>query len=302
MNNIPKILIIAGPTASGKTKLAMAVSKVIPSVLISADSRQVYKHMDVVTGKDHDPTIPIAGIDIVEPNKEISVAKWLNIVRPVIKQAQINNRLPIVVGGTGLYIKSLTKNIDTLGIKPNQQLRKELSQLSVNELQDKLTKINPKRFQEMNNSDANNPRRLIRAIEIATHPHLHPTQTTNNNQDILSIGLSTSISKIKMYIKKRVIARLKDCSAIYETKQLLEQSKVSPQALTAIGYGPITKYLNGELSKDELIRDWTQSELSYAKRQLTWFNKQKNFEWYNSHDPRVFPQVVKRVKTWYYEN
>lgn len=293
-----KILVIAGPTATGKTSLAIEVTKDIPSILISADSRQVYKHMDVVTGKDHPKNINIAGIDLVNPEKSFSVASWNQAVSPVLAQAETEDLLPILIGGTGLYIKSIIEGISTINIPPDTKLRESLAQLNIRELQSQLKHLSPGRLTKMNNSDINNSRRLIRAIEISLSPKF---STISPEFDSLFIGLKTSLPILKERIHTRVLSRLADNSAIKETKYLLDHYDISSQSLSSFGYKPIIKYIKGKISKQKLIKSWTQSEFAYAKSQLTWFKKQENIVWFDAGSPGLISQVVKHVKNWYHK-
>ena len=167
MNTHKKILAIVGPTGTGKTKCALAESIKQPSILVSADSRQVYRHMDIVPGKDHPTEVEIFGINIVEPDQPCSVSIWYAAVLPHITQAWQEGKQVIVVGGTGLYVKAITSGIDTMQVPINQALRTELEALSIPELQAKLVALNAPKFASMNHSDSLNPRRLIRAIEIS---------------------------------------------------------------------------------------------------------------------------------------
>ncbi|RMD65757.1 tRNA (adenosine(37)-N6)-dimethylallyltransferase MiaA, partial [Candidatus Pacearchaeota archaeon] len=171
--SLKKIVLISGPTATGKTKLAVKLTKIFPALLISADSRQVYQGMDIVTGKDHPPQIKLACLDILKPDEKISVALWRQCALKAIASAYSQNQLPIIVGGTNFYLKSLTSNIETITIPPNLSLRRILSAKTAVELQAILNKLNPTKLKRMNNSDRHNPRRLIRAIEVATYYQTH---------------------------------------------------------------------------------------------------------------------------------
>ena len=175
MIKMRKLLIISGPTATGKTKLALKLAKLFGGELISADSRQVYKGMDIGTGKDRgtenrkqktENRIHIWGYDLVAPNEEWSAAHFVKLANKLIPKILKRDKLPIVVGGTGLYIKDLLRPPETLFISPNKKLRRLLEKLTLPQLQNKLRRINSRRFNIMNQSDRQNPRRLIRALEI----------------------------------------------------------------------------------------------------------------------------------------
>jgi len=279
-----QLLCIVGPTGTGKTKRAIEESLKQPSILVSADSRQVYRGMSIVTGKDHPDGVEIFGIDIVSPAEDCSVSVWYDAVMPHIAKARKEGKLPIVVGGTGLYVKALTDGIATMHVPINPFLRTQLESLSLTELQEKLSEFSPSKFDAMNNSDRHNPRRLVRAIEIATY-RLEGRILARQGSDLLHsestlIGLKYSDDRVQRNkIHERVLTRLNQ-GAIEETKTLLTQYSPDIKSMSAIGYKSIIAHLKGELTQDEMIDTWVRDELSYAKRQLTWFRKQ-NVIWYD---------------------
>lgn len=280
-----KLICIVGPTGTGKTGRAVELAKQQPNILVSADSRQVYRGMDIVTGKDHPKDIKIFGIDIVNPDESCSVAVWYDSVMPHIKLSWELGETPIIVGGTGLYIKALTDGIETMQVPINQSLRDELILLSITELQDKLKEINLSKFESMNNSDQQNPRRLIRAIEITNNPEKLQSYDLPAHVGLCKskaeiIGLRCPIdSDYQTKIRERVISRL-DLGAIEETKLLLAKYDKSIQSMSAIGYKSIIRYLEGSCTEEEMIDNWVDDEVSYAKRQMTWFRKQPVI-WYD---------------------
>ena len=199
-----KVLIIYGPTVTGKTSLSIKLAKKFEGEIISADSRQVYKKLDIGTGKVSFDSrvekyegywivngVKIHGFDIIGAGKRFTAADFIKIATLKIKQITDENKLPIITGGTGFYINSLLKGINSSGIPSNLKLRQELERLSTEELYKMLAKLNPARVESMNQSDKKNPRRLIRAIEIATYTNkepstVHPLPPTN----FLLIGLT----------------------------------------------------------------------------------------------------------------
>ena len=188
-NQPKKLLVICGPTAAGKTNLGLKLASLFNGEIISCDSRQIYQGMDIVTGKDRpagskkkkrkikDQTfhyylfgkIPVWGLDLVRPDKEFSAAHWVQYSQFVIKSIWQRKKLPIIVGGTGFWIKALLEKIDTIGVVPDYKLRKALVGIKPNRLFTKLKQLDAKRAKQMNQSDRKNPRRLVRAIEVATH-------------------------------------------------------------------------------------------------------------------------------------
>lgn len=297
MDNKKKVLIITGPTATGKTSFAVTVAQNIPAVLISADSRQIYKGLDVVIGKDHPKGMDMKCINLITPKSRFSVADWLSHAAREIQEAWKREELPVLVGGTGLYIKALTEGIDSLGVPPDGELRKELESLSTQDLQRLLKNLSPEKYQSLNNSDKNNPRRLVRRIELARAKKEKSTRPLGAQYKIIALKPPGSY---KQTIRQRVKKRLESGHALEETQTLLQEYGKANEALTGIGYAPIIEYLEGKITMPELVRNWALQECQYAKRQMTWFKKQ-NLEWVNNQEPEERSQVVKRIKTWYHE-
>ncbi|GAB4025993.1 MAG: tRNA (adenosine(37)-N6)-dimethylallyltransferase MiaA [Candidatus Microgenomates bacterium] len=272
-------IFIVGTTGTGKTNLAVKIAEKSSSIIISADSRQVYREMDVVTGKDHPGNIDIKGINLVDPNEDFSVSQWYDFVHPLYSQATQEGRQVIVVGGTGFYVRALTSGIATLSIPVNPKLRAKLEKLSVNELQEVLQRKDLSKFNQLNPSDRLNPRRLIRAIEVSSAGIDHTISSAPNYTQPL-IGLYYQDLKLqKNVIRERVLARLNN-GAIKETKNLLSKYGSNNQGMSALGYLQIRKYLQGDISLEELVELWTTDELKYAKRQLMFFHK-LNVVWYD---------------------
>lgn len=269
-----QIIYIVGPTGTGKTNLALKLHTKIPSILVSADSRQVYRGMNIVPGKDHPQNTLIHGLDLVGPSANISVSTWYDAVVPVIKQAFEEGKTPIVVGGTGFYIKAITSGIATISAPINENLRQELATLSLEELQIRLQSVAPNRYSSMNHSDQRNPRRLVRAIEIALSPappnsdHL-PLNSNSLVHHLYGLRYPT-LEEQKGAILSRVVARLA-AGALTETQQI--QAVASPQALSSLGYRHLIAHLKGKIGQQEMIDSWVSAELSYVKRQLTYFRK-----------------------------
>ena len=304
MNSIGKPLFIVGPTATGKTKLALQILKVIPSVVISADSRQVYIGMDIGTGKD----LPTDGTKIellheVFPNEEWSVSHFQKRAEELAKKAWNSNKLPIFVGGTGLYLQTLVEEYETVDIPQNIELRKILDKQDILTLQRTLESADQERFISMNNSDKNNSRRLVRAIEVADYLRTHK-QTTRKSEhifsDVLWIGLSGEFRDLENRIRTRVEVRM-NAGMIQEVEYLIKNyPSWNFPAFSATGYAEIRSYLEEKITKEEALTLWTLHELQYAKRQMTWFKKRLNIFWFEANDPHVHARVEKRLRSWYY--
>lgn len=286
---IRSLLVIGGATATGKTDLAARWAEEFNGELISADSRQVYKGMNIGTGKDRPRGVKIWGYDLVNPNEDFSVADWVNFAWPVIKRLWAKSKLPIVVGGTGLYLKSLVELPNSLGVPPNKKLRRELGNLGIRQLQEKLNRVAPERFRQMNWSDRNNPRRLIRAIEVANY-HLRGVHTATSevknprgacDLNTVWIGLTAERRVLEDRIKQRVEKRAKG-GITTEVKRLMrEYADWSKQAFSATGYREWRDYIEGKISREQAIEKWQRAEIQYMRRQLTWFKKMRQLTWFD---------------------
>lgn len=297
-----KLLVICGPTATGKTLLAVKLAKKFDGELISVDSRQVYKGMDIGTGKDHPKDAIIHLLDVVEPDEEFNVAKYYQLAWPLIKNIWEKGKLPILVGGTGFYIKAIVDGIESLGIEPDWRLRRELENLEIGELVKKLKKLDPERWKGMNQSDQQNPRRLIRAIEIAKSQKAPEKGIAKKGAklDVLMIGLTASKKLLYQRIDKRVEERVKQ-GVEKEIKKLLDKGYTweSSALGVTIGYKEWQLFFKGEASKDEVIQGWKFDEHAYARRQLTWFKKDKRIKWFDIIKLGFKHEVEKLVSSWY---
>ena len=226
-----KLLVICGPTATGKTSLAMLLAGKINAELVSADSRQVYKNMDIGTGKNLPPKskfrrassklggyyktdgLKIWGYDLISPGEEFSVAQYIEIARRIIKDIHRRKKLPILVGGTGLYIKGIVEGIPTAKIPQNRNIRKNLNKKTVEELFESLAFLDPIRAGSLNRSDKKNPRRLTRAIEVAIWKLKNiglKLKDQKQNYEVLFIGLTASRDILYQRVEKGFCRELRE--------------------------------------------------------------------------------------------
>lgn len=281
---IRSLLVIGGATATGKTDLAARWAEEFNGELISADSRQVYKGMDVGTGKDKPEGAKIWGYDLVNPDEDFSVANWVNFAWPVIKRLWAKSKLPIVVGGTGLYLKSLVEPPASLGVKPNKKLRRELGNLGIRQLQERSKRVAPERFRQMNWSDRNNPRRLIRAIEVANYKKGYKKETPFDERSLLNtvwVELTADRAVLEARIRQRVEKRAKGGMTAEVKRLMREYADWSKQAFSATGYREWRDYIEGKISREEAMGKWQRAEIQYMRRQLTWFKKMPQFTWFD---------------------
>ncbi len=304
-----KLLVICGPTATGKTALAIELAKKFNGEIISADSRQVYKGMDIGTGKDISEfstnNVPVWLLDIVNPDYKFSVADYAECAHRVIHDIQKRGKLPIMVGGTGFYIKGAVDGIDTLGITPDWELRQKLSHLGVEELQEELKKIDARRLKDMNESDRNNPRRLIRAMEIAQSSNLKipSSKLTTKQEDLLMIGLKAPYEVLYQRINKRVDERVKE-GVQEEIRKLLKRGYAWKNSAlgTTIGYQEWQPVFEGREQTEEIIKKWKFAEHGYARRQLTWFKADKRIKWFEISQEGWQEKLAKTAEKWYYQD
>lgn len=318
-----KLLAIVGPTAVGKTGLGIKLAQDFGGEIVSADSRQVYQGMDIITGKDLPgfsnfnlhflnqknqqvgyysvENIPIWLLDVVKPNEKFSAADYRKLAWEVIEDIWQRKKLPIVVGGAGFYLKVLLEGVETMGIPPNWKLRKKLENCSVSELQKKLKEIDPERAQRMNESDWQNPRRLIRAIEVAQKRENNSDLTTQiKSYQSLIIGLTAPLKILYEKINQRVKERLQ-AGAEEEIKALLEKGyNWENSALgETIGYREWQGFFEGRESRAEAVTKWQFAEHGYARRQITFFRKMKEIRWFDITEAEWEEKVEKLVRNWY---
>ena len=305
-----KLFIICGPTATGKTELGVRLARKFNGEMVSADSRQVYKGMDIGTGKDLSVygDVPVHMLDVASPKKSFSVAQYSELASKALRDIWSRGKLPILVGGTGLYIKALVDGIGTLNIPPSEQLRKEYDGKTVSELFGILAALNPKKARSINESDRKNPRRLIRAIEIVKwNIEYGIANVEENKKDILMIGLSASPEVLRQKIDIRINGWVKEGAQDEVKKLIAEGMSWNSQAINAIGYREWKPYFEGKSDKrsltlrdkEKVISEWKKNEWRYAKRQLTWFKKDKRVNWFSIEDPNWVQSVEKKVRQWY---
>lgn len=315
-----KILIIVGPTGSGKTKLALSLAKKYKGELVSADSRQVYVGMDIGTGKDIPAnsdrvetklgvqyfleTVPLWGYDLAKPEIGFNVSDYVKAVLPMIEDIWERGKLPILVGGTGLYVKALIDGIETCNIPVNEKLRENLENREVGELFELLAKLNPMHAANMNTSDKKNPRRLIRAIEISQflldNPG-HPKIEKIGIASPLFIGLTLERDEITKKISERVRSRI-NLGQKDEIQKLLKSGlNWDNQSMSSIGYRQWKDHFEGNASEEEIAELWVSEEKKYAKRQMTWFKKDVRVNWFNVGKSGYLESVEKTVEKWYHQ-
>lgn len=276
--NQPKIIVIVGPTASGKSDLAIKLARKYNGEIISADSRQAYRGLDIGTGKVSKKEQRLVRhhlINVVNPKKIFTVAQFKQLAQRAIKDILKKKKLPIIVGGTGQYIDTLIYNFALPEVPPNYKLRAKLDKQTTEQLFALLQKLDPERS---HNIDRHNPHRLIRAIEIvtATGKPIGPI-IKQSPYEVLWLGLNPK--NLEKKISSRLSRRFKQ-GMIAEVKKL-HTNGISWQRLHDLGleYRWIGQYLQNKVSKEELRTGLERAINQYSKRQMTWFKHNKEIYW-----------------------
>ena len=308
-----KILIILGPTSSGKSDIAIKLAKKFDGEIISADSRQIYRGMDIGTGKIHgtwsiehrtfkSEGIPHYMIDTVSPRTDYNVAKFKRQAEKIIADILLRGKLPIICGGTGFWISAIVDNVNFPEVKPDWKLRKKLEKYSVKKLFAVLKKLDARRAK---NIDKNNKVRLIRAIEIRRKIKKVPAlagipSTVEGSRSItdyesFQIGIKLPKEKLHQNIENRAKARFKQ-GMITEVEKL-HATGLSWKKIQSFGlaYFWIPLYLQNKLYKEEIIEKVIQAEKNYAKRQMTWFRRDKRIKWLKNYQ-EIETQTKKFLK------
>ena len=276
-----KLIVILGPTASGKSELAIKLAKKFNGEIISADSRQVYKGMDIGTGKVSKKEmqgIPHYLLDIASPKRRFTVSQYRKLAIIAINKIYRKNKVPFLVGGTGFYIQAVVDGILIPEVKPDWKLRKKLEKKSIEELYKILKKLDPQRAKTI---EKGNPRRLIRAIEIVlkTKKPVPALKFQPLPYPVLMLGIKRPKKELKQRIKKRFFEWLKKGLILEVIK--LRKMGVSFKRIEEFGmhYREIAKYLQGEISEKEMLENSIKEIQNYAKRQMTWFKREKRIFW-----------------------
>ncbi len=296
----PKVIVIVGTTSSGKSDLAVQIAKKFDGEIISADSRQVYRGLDIGTGKITKiemSSIPHHMLDVANPRRSFTAAQFKKKSEKILKDIIKRGKTPIIAGGTGFYIDTLLKGKQGFPfpeVPPNPKLRTQLEKKSAPELFTELEKLDPRRARGI---DQHNPRRLIRAIEIAKAigsvpeiPHL--ALGAPSEYDILWIGLGldkdTLIEKMNRRNKKMF-----ELGLVEEVKKLREQN-ISWKRIKELGfeYKFIAEFIRGKMSKEEALEKMNTETWHYAKRQKNWFNKNEEIRWFKAGEKKEAEKLV----------
>lgn len=312
-----KILAIIGPTSTGKTDVGLYFAKGFNGELVSCDSRQVYVGLDWGTGKLPGGEVEVERgdkywkmdgvkvwmLDICGPTLQYNVAQYIKDASAIVREISNREKLPIVVGGTGLYFQGLVNGMSRLDVSKDGRIRGELEKMEVLELQKKLQLLSPTLWESLNNSDRKNKRRLVRKIEISMQGGYILDQNYCGlafDFDILKIGLRASKEALDKRIDERLEKRVA-LGLVEEGYKLLNEG-VSLERMRELGleYAALADLLAGKTSKEKMIEVLKVKIHQYAKRQMTWFKKDADICWFDVTEDDWLGRLEKYISKWYY--
>lgn len=282
-----KIIVILGPTASGKTELALKIAESLfaGGEIVSADSRQIYKKMDIGTAKPtlkQQKIVPHHLIDIIEPNKNFTLSQYQKSAIKKIREIHQKNKIPFLVGGTGLYIQAIVDNLKIPHVNPDKKIRKRLERINLSALLKQLRKLDPLTARTI---DIYNKRRLVRALEVCLITKKPFSQQKEKGEplfDVLQIGVKIDKKTLEHRISQRV-EQMIETGLVEEVKDLTKKYSSQLPAMSSIGYREIIQYLDNKISLEQTRKLIKLHTCQYAKRQMTWFKKDKRIKWVKNY-------------------
>lgn len=291
---IKDLIVITGPTASGKTAMSVEVAKVLGAEIVNADSMQIYKYMDIGTAKptvEERQGVPHHLIDIVNPDEQFSVARYCQCAKQAIDSIHAKGKPAVMVGGTGLYVDSLVNNIQFSEIEPDEQYRTKMDLLADEKgnghIYNMLMEIDPGSAKKISVSDR---KRIIRALEVY---HLTGKTITWHNEQSKSVPSPYNTTMFAIDVEREVLYDkinrrvdiMMDMGLLEEVKSIIDMGiGKDTTAMQAIGYKEIVQYLDGEITLEEAVDKIKQGSRRYAKRQLTWYRRNEKVNWVKSID------------------
>lgn len=304
-HELPPLVVITGPTATGKSEVGVLVAEKVGGEIISADSMLIYRGMDIGTAKptpDEMRGIPHHMIDIVEPDEDYSVALFQEQARAVIKEIHERNKLPVLVGGTGLYVRAVIDDYDFSGARGDKSLRenllKEATDNGPESLHQRLSEVDPQAASKLHPRDT---RRVIRALEVyhltgkPISSYQRVDQCTRPLYNLFMFGLNMDRDKLYRRIEQRV-DRMIAAGLVDEVRGLLLRGfSVELNSMRGLGYKEIAAYLTGMLSLEQAVELLKRNTRRFAKRQLTWFRRDTRIKWYNIDEYGGHEAVAKEI-------
>lgn len=299
-----RLLVICGPTATGKTDLAIALARRLGGEIVNADSRQVYRYMDIGTAKPSPAqraAAPHHLLDMVDPDQPFTLADYLDRARTAVAAIAARGKLPIVVGGTGLYVRSLVQGYAVPRVAPNAALRTELeaiiAQDGLEALVERLRRTDPQAARRI---DARNPRRVIRAVEVAESGGAVEAlpQPGGPAYDALALGLTAPRALLHERADRRVEAML--AAGLVAEVEALRARGYTPDlpSMSSLGYREMWDYLCGEVTLAEAVASTTYATHRFIRRQLTWFRREPGLHWLDLAAPDLVAEAQRRAEAW----
>ncbi len=288
------LVVLAGPTAVGKTRLSIALAKALDAEIISADSMQVYRHMDIGSAKitkEEMEGIPHHLVDVLEPEEEFHIVRFAQMAREAMTQIRSRGKIPLLVGGTGFYIQAVTRNIDFTPADADPDFRRELENLAREKgpayLHQMLSRVDPESAEQIHE---NNVKRVIRALEFY-HQNKTPISQHNKEQravetpyNLVYFVLTAPRDLLYQRIDKRV-DQMMEAGLLEEVRSLWDRGcRPGMVSMQGLGYRELLSYLEGEISLPEAVELIKKNTRHYAKRQLTWFRREPDAVWVNQQD------------------
>jgi tRNA dimethylallyltransferase len=290
------LIVICGATASGKSGLALEIAQRLDSFIISADSRQIYREFDIGTAKPtkaEQKLVPHYQIDICDPTEVLTLAEYQQQTQGLIDLHQC--RIPLLVGGTGLYLDSITKGLKIPRVSPQPELRSQLAALGQTQIHSWLTQIDPPAAVKIHPHDQY---RTLRALEVfyVTGIPISAQQGENPpNYPVLQIGLDCEVAALDRRIASRV-QQMIELGLISEVESLCQKYGQDLPLLSTLGYGEIKQYLAGDVKLEQAIALTVTHTRQFAKRQRTWFNKNQQIIWFDNTSPNLVENVWSQVQ------
>lgn len=281
MSKLPTLLAIVGPTASGKTRLGVALAQALDGEIVSADSRQVYRGLDIGSGKDRHEygDVPVHLLDVASPKRVFTVAQYQKLAARAIDGIHRRGKLPILVGGSGLYVDSIIRGLGIPASKPDPKLRRKLATRTLPQLLAQLKRLDLAAYESI---DRKNRRRVERALETILHtgkPLAQSRQIEPVPYRVAAIGIAVPMDQLKLRIQRRLDDRLAH-GLIAEVRNL-RKSGISNRRLTNLGleYAWVARFLGGEISRAELRDGLARAIYQFSRRQMTWFRRNPSIVW-----------------------
>jgi tRNA dimethylallyltransferase len=277
MNNIPKLIVILGPTASGKSALGMELAQQYDGEIICADSRTIYKGMDIGTAKptlEDQKQVPHYLLDVVNPDEAFSAADFQTHANAAIADISGRGKVPIMVGGSGLYIDSILFNYKFPAMADATE-RNILNKMNIDELRAELKKINPEKYELI---DINNPRRVIRAIEITNNPNSGLIKSETMRAHTMVIGIDIPKNVLIANIRERIVFMLNN-GLIAEVEDVITHYGNESEAMSGNAYRIVSQAIINHKNNSEIIDELIRADEKLVKKQLTWFRKNPNINW-----------------------